>query len=126
MAVVPWFVAIGLALTLVPCGFPQNPAGSPAAHSFEPPKQNARSPSRRAAGQLTPGQKFALDAVKTAVALPQRDSQYRLRVLATAVQVVSSIDRNLAKSLWREGVGLESELTPVRDRRIYDGERPGT
>ena len=45
--------------------------------------------------------------------MPQGDSQDRLRVLSTAAQVVSPIDRNLAKSLWREGVGLESELIRI-------------
>jgi hypothetical protein len=58
-----------------------------------------------------------LDAVKTAVGLPQKDSQDRLRVLATAARVASPIDRNLAKSLWHEGVGLESEL-------IRTGQKP--
>jgi hypothetical protein len=97
-----------LALSLAPHGFTQNPTTN-----SQPPKQNSQSPSRPAASQLTPGQKFALDAVKTAVALPQGDSQDRLRVLSTAAQVVSPIDRNLAKSLWREGVGLESELIRI-------------
>jgi hypothetical protein len=98
----PW-LAIVLGLSLVPSATAQT---APA----QPPKQNAQSPTRTNPGQLTPGQKFVLDAVKTAVALPQADSQDRLRVLSTAVQVASPIDRNLAKSLWREGVGLESEL----------------
>jgi hypothetical protein len=103
-----------LALSLTPCGFSQNP--NPPAKS-QPPKQNSQSPTRPSASQLRAGQKFALDAVKSAVALPQGDSQDRLRVLSTAAQVVSPIDRNLAKSLWREGVELESEL-------IRTGQKP--
>jgi hypothetical protein len=51
-----------------------------------------------------------LDAVKTAVALPQPDPQDRLRVLASASEAVSTVDRALAKSLWKEGVQIESEL----------------
>jgi len=51
-----------------------------------------------------------LDTVNMAVALPQPDSQDRLRVLAAAANVVSPIDRKTAKTLWREGVRIESEL----------------
>ena len=46
-----------------------------------------------------------------AVALPQPDPQDRLRVLASAANVVSPIDQKMAKSLWREGVRIESELS---------------
>ena len=45
-----------------------------------------------------------------AVALPQPDTQDRLRVLAAAANVVSPIDQKIAKTLWREGVRIESEL----------------
>jgi len=60
--------------------------------------------------KLTPPQKFVLDTVNMAVALPQLDSQDRLRVLAAAANVVSPIDQKIAKTLWREGVRIESEL----------------
>ncbi len=60
--------------------------------------------------KLGPEQKFVLDTVKTAVALPQPDPQDRLRVLASAAEVVSTVDRNMAKGLWKEGVQIESEL----------------
>ena len=62
------------------------------------------------APQLTPGQKFVLDTVKMAVALPQSEQQDRLRVLSTAAEVVSTIDKKMAKSFWSEGVRIESEL----------------
>jgi hypothetical protein len=63
--------------------------------------------------QLTPGQKFVLDTVKMAVALPQSDQQDRLRVLSAAADVVSPIDKKMAKSFWSEGVRIESELIRV-------------
>jgi hypothetical protein len=66
-----------------------------------------------APAKLTPQQKFVLDTVNMAVALPEPDPQDRLRVLSTAAQVVSTIDRNMAKKLWREGVQVESELIRV-------------
>jgi hypothetical protein len=63
--------------------------------------------------KLTPQQKFAVDTVKMAVALPQPDPQDRLRVLSSAASVVSTIDKRMAKGLWREGVRIESELIRV-------------
>lgn len=79
-----------------------NPRTSGAAHP--------NPPSPASDPKLGPEQKFVLDTVKTAVALPQPDPQDRLRVLASAAEVVSPIDRNLAKGLWKEGVQIESEL----------------
>ena len=63
--------------------------------------------------KLTPQQKFVLDTVKLAVSLPQPDPQDRLRVLSSAANVVSPIDRPMARSLWREGVRIESELVQL-------------
>jgi hypothetical protein len=60
--------------------------------------------------KLTPQQQFVVDTVRMAVALPQPDPQDRLRVLSTAANVISPIDQKMAKSLWREGVRIESEL----------------
>jgi hypothetical protein len=62
---------------------------------------------------LTQEQKFVLDTVKMAVALPQSDQQDRLRVLSTAADVVSTIDKKMARSFWSEGVRIESELVRV-------------
>jgi hypothetical protein len=63
--------------------------------------------------RLTAQQKFVMDTVKMAVALPQPDPQDRLRVLSSAAYVVSPIDRRMAKGLWREGVRIESELIRI-------------
>ncbi len=63
--------------------------------------------------KLTPEQKFVMDTVNMAVALPQSDPQDRLRVLSTAASVISPIDRTIAKNLWREGARIESELIQV-------------
>jgi hypothetical protein len=63
--------------------------------------------------KLTPQQKFVLDTVKLAVSLPQPDLQDRLRVLASAANVVSSVDRKMAKNLWHEGVRIEIELVQM-------------
>ena len=60
--------------------------------------------------KLTPGQKFVLDTVRMAVALPEPDPQDRLRVLSTAADVVSPIDRKMAKNFWHEGARIEGEL----------------
>ena len=96
----------GAALAIVSMSaFAQAPPklkGSPA------PEQHAIAPAK-----LTPQQKFVLDTVNMAVALPQPDPQDRLRVLSSAAQVVSTIDRKMAKKLWREGVQVESELIRV-------------
>ena len=71
--------------------------------------------SRKAATarKLTAEQKFVLDTVNMAVALPQADPQDRLRVLATAANVISPIDQKIAKALWHEGVRIESELIQI-------------
>jgi len=63
--------------------------------------------------KLTPEQRFVFDTVNMAVALPQSDPQDRLRVLATAANVISPIDQKVAKTLWHEGVRIESELIQV-------------
>lgn len=81
---------------------------SPAQEAAAAKKRQARSPAK-----LTPQQKFVMDTVKMAVALPQPDPQDRLRVLSSAAFVVSPIDKRMAKSLWREGVRIESELIRV-------------
>jgi hypothetical protein len=64
----------------------------------------------RPAGNPALGQKFVVDTVTMAVALPESDPQDRLRVLSTAAETVSPVDRALAKKLWHEGAQIESEL----------------
>jgi hypothetical protein len=90
------------------------PANSkPATPQAATPKLQAKPQAAPQAQQLTPGQKFVLDTVKMAVALPQSDQQDRLRVLSAAADVVSPIDKKMAKSFWSEGVRIESELIRV-------------
>src|SRR5262249_26909108 len=74
------------------------------------PKLQAKPPAQNQAKELSREQKFVVDTVRMAVALPQSDQQDRLRVLSTAAEVVSPIDKKMAKSLWSEGVRIESEL----------------
>src|SRR5947209_2588147 len=70
----------------------------------------SRKPVQESPRKLTPQQKFVLDTVKFAVALPEPDPQDRLRVLSSAANVIAPIDRKMAKTFWREGVRIESEL----------------
>jgi hypothetical protein len=65
---------------------------------------------QNAPAKLTPEQKFVMDTVRMAVALPEPDPQDRLRVLSTAADVVLPIDKKMARNLWREGARIESEL----------------
>ena len=67
--------------------------------------------------KLDPRQQFVMDVVKSAVALPQPDPQDRLRVLSTAVSVISPLNRSLAKSYASEGMRIEKDL-------IQAGETP--
>lgn len=62
-------------------------------------------------------QKFVLDVVHSAVALPQPDPQDRLRVLTEAVSVAQPIDPKLALRLAREGTAIETKL-------LAEGQRP--
>lgn len=73
-------------------------------------KPPAADPARGPGKQLSPEQKFVVDTVKMAVALPESDQQDRLRVLSTAADVISTIDKKMAKSFWTEGVNIESDL----------------
>lgn len=63
-----------------------------------------------AASQLTAEQKFVIDTVKMAVALPESDPQDRLRVLSSAADVVSPIDKKMARQFWSEGARIETDL----------------
>jgi hypothetical protein len=55
-------------------------------------------------------EKFVLDVVQSAVALPQPDPQDRLRVLNTAADVISPINNKLAQQFKKEGTQIEAEL----------------
>ncbi|HEV8491821.1 MAG TPA: hypothetical protein VGR76_06095 [Candidatus Angelobacter sp.] len=77
------------------------------------PKLAANKPQARVPAtpvKLTQEQKFVMDTVRMAVALPEPDPQDRLRVLSAAADVVSPIDRKMAKNFWHEGARIESEL----------------
>jgi hypothetical protein len=79
---------------------------------------NSAAESRQtAAAAKTPGQKFVMDAVAMAVALPESEPQDRLRVLASAASVASTTDPAMARKLSREGLQIESEL-------IRSGQKP--
>ena len=66
-----------------------------------------------AASKLTKEQKFVIDTVQMAVALPQSDPQDRLRVLSTAADVVLPINKKMATNLWHEGARIETELVRI-------------
>lgn len=67
----------------------------------------------RTAPKLTKEQKFVIDTVQMAVALPEPDPQDRLRVLSTAADVVLPIDKKMATNLWHEGARIETELVRI-------------
>src|SRR5271166_5936732 len=62
-------------------------------------------------------QKFVLDVVHSAIALPEPDPQDRLRVLSEAVNVVAPIDQKLAQQFAREGTSIETKL-------VAEGQKP--
>jgi hypothetical protein len=78
---------------------------------------SAKTPGAKTAAAGSPGQKFVMDAVNMAVALPQSDPQDRLRVLSAAAGVASATDPATARKLSREGLQIESEL-------IRSGQKP--
>jgi hypothetical protein len=65
------------------------------------------------ASKLSPEQKFVVDTVRMAVALPQSDPQDRLRVLSSAADVISPIDKKMARQFWSEGARIETDLVRV-------------
>jgi hypothetical protein len=99
-------LSMGMVLSAVGQGTNPKVSGSP--HSSPQPTQ--------APGRLSPEQKFVMDTVRMAVALPQPDAQDRLRVLSAAADVASTIDRNMARSLWSEGVQIESDLIRLGEK----------
>ncbi len=60
--------------------------------------------------------KFVLDVVNSAVALPQSDQQDRLRVLSSAVEVISPIAPKTATQLSKEGIRIEAELIALGEK----------
>ena len=88
-----------------------------------PPAQKAPASARKKAAPkrqtLDQRHQFVVDVVKSAVALQQTDSQDRLRVLSAAANIVSPIDRAMARDYAREGMRIEQEL-------IQSGQTPAT
>jgi hypothetical protein len=99
-----------LILVVSSFGFAQNlpQSDKPAAGSASEAAVNAKAAKNR---------KFVIDVVNSAVALPQSDQQDRLRVLSSAVEVISPIAPKTAAELSKEGIRIESEL-------IVLGEKP--
>jgi hypothetical protein len=81
------------------------------------PKSARPNPPDPATKPLNAHERFAYDAVRAAVALPQSEPQDRLRVLAAAASVIAPIRPALAKSYSSEGLRVEQEL-------IQRGETP--
>ena len=79
------------------------------------PQQPQSGVAAAAAGvsKLTAEQKFVVDTVRMAVALPQSDPQDRLRVLSSAADVISPIDKKMARQFWKEGARIETDLVRV-------------
>lgn len=83
----------------------QGPKGSPPAAGKAGKASKESANSKQAVRQ-----KFVLDVVQSAVALPQPDPQDRLRVLSTAADVISPINNKLARQFKQEGTQIEAEL----------------
>jgi hypothetical protein len=99
----------------------QQPAAPKQAPAKQAPAQSKRAAQSKtqstATKTYTPKQKFALDVVHSAVAIPQPDSQDRLRVLSTAANVAYPLEPKFAKQLSTEGLRIEQDL-------IRQGETP--
>lgn len=85
-----------------------NPPNPPASESHDTVPLSSKQKSR---------QKFVVDVVHSAVALPQPDPQDRLRVLYAAANVISPLDTKLAQQFAKEGTRIETEL-------VTHGEKP--
>jgi hypothetical protein len=86
-------------------------SGQAAGNAIAPkPSKSSTKSAQASTRKFTPQQKFVVDTVNMAVALPQPDPQDRLRVLSSAANVISPIDSKRAKNLWREGARIESDL----------------
>jgi hypothetical protein len=94
-------VVLGLSLT----GMAQQQSNPSLKGSAKPQATRPGSPAK-----LTREQKFVIDTVRMAVALPESDPQDRLRVLSTAADVVLPIDKKMARGFWNEGARIESDL----------------
>ena len=94
-------VVLGLSLT----GTAQQQSNPSLKRSAKPQASAPAAPAK-----LSREQKFVVDTVRMAVALPESDPQDRLRVLSTAADVILPIDKKLARGFWNEGARIESDL----------------
>jgi hypothetical protein len=85
-------------------------AKTPSARSTGKASTIKSSSAKPETGALSTQQKFVLDVVQTAVALPQSDQQDRLRVLAAAANIVAPLKPALARQFAREGMRIEQDL----------------
>src|SRR6476469_6515597 len=97
-------VVLGLSLT----GTAQQQSNPSLKRSAKPQASTPAAPAK-----LTREQKFVVDTVRMAVALPESDPQDRLRVLSTAADVILPIDKKMARGFWNEGARIESELVRI-------------
>jgi hypothetical protein len=80
------------------------------------PRAKTASTARPQAEVLSGQQKFVLDVVRSAVALPQSDQQDRLRVLAAAANLVAPLKPSLARQFTKEGMRIEQDLIAIGTR----------
>lgn len=102
---------ISIAAIILPATFVFGQAAqSPATHARKGNPAKPVVPSKTAEKTLSTQQKFVLDVVQSAVALPQSDQQDRLRVLSSAANLVASLKPALARQFAKEGMRIEQEL----------------
>jgi hypothetical protein len=80
------------------------------------PQADKPSAGSNAGPKAAQSRKFVIDVVNSAVALPQSDQQDRLRVLSSAVEVMSPIAPKTATELSKEGIRIESELIALGEK----------
>lgn len=100
-------------LSAVSLGWAQtDQSASPKVPKNKPSPRATQTPAQQNAQQKKIGarQKFVIDVVKSAVALPQPDPQDRLRVLATAANVSLPVDPAMSKQFAKEGTQIEADL----------------
>jgi len=93
------------------------PANASTAKPATPSATPAKSSTTKPLTKQQERQKFVLDVVHSAIALPEADPQDRLRVLSAAVGVVTPIDQKLADQLAKEGTAIETKL-------VAEGQKP--
>ena len=97
----------------------QAPAPAKSAPAAPAAPANTKTNSKASATRtFTPKQKFALDVVHSAVAIPQPNPQDRLRVLATAANVAFPLEPKFAKQMSTEGLRIEQDLIRQGDTPV--------